>query len=146
VSPLFAAEEALFEVQAAIVALLRADVTLSGLVNLIGDEIPKNTDYPYVQLGDEATGAPWHTHNRPGEEIVFPVDIYSDRQGFRQAQVIAKSVMRLLANQSFAVSGYKTATSYYDSTRQAIEENEAEEKRRRITLNFRVRLLQADPS
>jgi hypothetical protein len=102
-----AGNSAMLPVQAAVYTTLAADAALGALLETdagagvqtaprIYDEVPQSVDiFPYVQVG-EAIESKDNTFSETGRSVVVAVHIYSQAQGWKEAQGILEEVVRLL--------------------------------------------------
>ena len=92
--------------QTAIYSLLSADSTLDGLVgnNRIYDEVPQNSAYPYVVIGEETT-IDAGTKDKDAQEFTQTIHIWSRYRGSKQTKDIAQRIYTLLHNVAISVSG-----------------------------------------
>lgn len=92
--------------QTAIYSLLSADSTLDGLVgnNRIYDEVPQNSAYPYVVIGEETT-IDAGTKDKDAQEFTQTIHIWSRYRGSKQTKEIAQRIYTLLHNVAISVSG-----------------------------------------
>lgn len=98
--------------QTAIFSLLSGDSTLDGLIgnNRIYDEVPQNSAYPYVVIGEETT-IDNGTKDRDGQEFTLTIHIWSRYRGGKQTKEIAERLYTLLHNTDISVSGASFANS-----------------------------------
>mgnify|MGYP001384891170 FL=1 len=92
--------------QTAIYTLLSGDSTLDGLVgnNRIYDEVPQNSAYPYVVIGEETT-IDASTKDKDAQEFTQTIHIWSRYRGSKQTKEIAQRIYTLLHNVAISVSG-----------------------------------------
>lgn len=93
------------DVQTAVVLRLRADATLNTLITGVFDEVPVDTEYPYVQVG-ESVESSFNTFDRLGKEVSFPISIWSEFEGFQEAYQILNRLNELLDFQTFTVNNF----------------------------------------
>tara|TARA_R100001510_G_scaffold21831_1_gene19115 strand:+ start:469 stop:876 length:408 start_codon:yes stop_codon:yes gene_type:complete len=92
--------------QTAIFSLLSGDSTLDGLIgnNRIYDEVPQNSAYPYVVIGEETT-IDAGTKDKDAQEFTQTIHIWSRYRGSKQTKEIAQRIYTLLHNVAISVSG-----------------------------------------
>lgn len=72
----------------------------------IFDEVPINTVFPYIRIGDFESSS-WRTHSRPGEQVLITINIFSDSRGNKEMQTIRGEVDKELAdNISLTMVGF----------------------------------------
>lgn len=106
---------ALEPIQDAIVAKLKGDVTLMGLVTGIFDfrGIPIGQLYPYVTVGD-STETDDSTFDTPGYEDTCTLHIWSIQPGSRECQQIFQQIQRLLNQQPLELVGMSHVGTWYE--------------------------------
>lgn len=99
-------------VQAAMVALLRADSTLTALLNttaapakVLGPRAPEGTPEPYVLVGDHLS-VPDNTHTTFGRDITSSLHIWTRARSVGPGQDIAGRVNQLLDHQVAALNAH----------------------------------------
>lgn len=102
--------------QKAVVAALKADAALQGLVGgRVFDRVPGDAAYPYVSLGDETVvddGDQCHA----GAETSLTLDVWSDEVGRVQAKQIAARVAAVL-DAELAVDGHQVVVHAIEQVR-----------------------------
>ena len=102
--------DASLEMQAAIVARLKADAPLRALIgDRVYDHVPRTADgkvnavYPYVSFGPEQVLADgWDCQE--SSEIVLQIDAWSRAVGFPEVKKIAEAVRRALHEEDLQLS------------------------------------------
>lgn len=90
------AEDAALELQKKHIALLRADVTLQGLIGQrVFDYVTRRTEYPYVVYLID-TSEEWDFSDADGEEHSITIHAYSDHEGSKEARNILNRVHELI--------------------------------------------------
>jgi len=94
-----------WELQKAIFTKLNGNVDgLAGANIPVYDDVPQQSNYPYVQIGEE-TSANNGTKTLDGVEHTLTMHIWSQYRGRREIKTIMKSVYDLLHNTAISVSG-----------------------------------------
>lgn len=94
-----------WELQKAIFTKLNGNVDgLAGANIPVYDDVPQQSNYPYVQIGEE-TSANNGTKTLDGIEHTLTMHIWSQYRGRREIKTIMKSVYDLLHNTAISVSG-----------------------------------------
>ena len=94
-----------WELQKAIFTKLSGNVDgLDGVNIPVYDDVPQQSNYPYVQIGEE-TSANNGTKTLDGIEHTLTMHIWSQYRGRREIKTIMKSVYDLLHNTAISVSG-----------------------------------------
>jgi hypothetical protein len=142
---------ALYAVQAAVYARLKADSTLEALLapsildgtSGVFNDVPDNQAYPYIDIGENSTEKPWNTIGGATTGIGFDdrivLHICSRYQGNTEGSLILKEVMRLLNFYDLTVTGYNSVLCSFDSVKCLKEQVDKIETRRFETV-FRVRV------
>jgi hypothetical protein len=99
--------------QAAIVARLRADATLAGMLAVVKgvspatpavvDRVEEGQPYPYVRLGDHLS-TPDNTHTSFGRRVTETLHVWTRERSMAPGQRIATRVGELLDHQAAALS------------------------------------------
>lgn len=92
-------EDASYELQKAIVQLLKNDPVLSGLVGeRVYDRVPRDPTtrkvtaaFPYVSLGEDQE-IPENATCIRASDFVLPIDVWSREPGYREAKHIARAI------------------------------------------------------
>jgi hypothetical protein len=142
---------ALYAVQAAVYARLKADSTLGALLapsildgtSGVFNDVPDNQAYPYIDIGENSSERPWNTIGGATTGIGFDdrivLHICSRYQGNTEGSLILKEVMRLLNFYDLTVTGYSSVLCSFDSVKCLKEQVDKIETRRFETV-FRVRV------
>lgn len=94
-----------WELQKSIFTKLNGNVDgLSGANISVYDDIPQDTVYPYVQIGEE-TAVNDGTKTLDAVEHTLTIHVWSQYRGRREIKTIMKSVYDLLHNTAISVSG-----------------------------------------
>ncbi len=94
-----------WELQKAIFAKLNGNVDgLDGANIPVYDDVPQQSNYPYVQMGEE-TSVNNGTKTLDGVEHTLTMHIWSQYRGRREIKTIMKSVYDLLHNTAISVTG-----------------------------------------
>tara|TARA_R110002049_G_scaffold89003_2_gene224264 strand:- start:193 stop:594 length:402 start_codon:yes stop_codon:yes gene_type:complete len=94
-----------FALQTAIYTKLSTDNNLTSTLGAsVFDDIPENTPYPYVQLGED-TAIDYSTKDQTGSEVTVNIDVWSRYRGSLQAKNIMDRVHTLLHDSSLSVTG-----------------------------------------
>tara|TARA_R110001592_G_scaffold147011_1_gene371406 strand:- start:71 stop:472 length:402 start_codon:yes stop_codon:yes gene_type:complete len=94
-----------FALQTAIYTKLSTDSNLTTTLGAsVFDDIPENTPYPYVQLGED-TAIDYSTKDQTGSEVTVNIDVWSRYRGSLQAKNIMDRVHTLLHDSSLSVTG-----------------------------------------
>ncbi len=94
-----------FALQTAIYAKLSTDNNLTSTLGAsVFDDIPEETPYPYVQLGED-TAIDYSTKDQTGSEVTVNIDVWSRYRGSLQAKNIMDRVHTLLHDSSLSVTG-----------------------------------------
>ena len=94
-----------FALQTAIYTKLSTDNNLTTTLGAsVFDDIPEETPYPYVQLGED-TAIDYSTKDQTGSEVTVNIDVWSRYRGSLQAKNIMDRVHTLLHDSSLSVTG-----------------------------------------
>ena len=94
-----------WDLQKAIYSTLNGSVTgMGGASVSVYDDIPENTSYPYVVIGEETT-ANNGSVTLDGVEHTLTIHAWSQYRGRREIKEIMESVYSLLHNGAISVSG-----------------------------------------
>lgn len=135
-------DSALLPLQAAVLAALKADTQLRGLVQGVFDWVDGGQAYPYVVLG-EAVETPDNTHDSHGSNTVITLHVWSQYRGYAQALRIAARVRALLEHRPLTVAGHRHVATYFVS-QQTLTDPEPPGDIRHVPISFRV-LTQVSP-
>tara|TARA_R110002167_G_scaffold34895_2_gene111461 strand:- start:1149 stop:1553 length:405 start_codon:yes stop_codon:yes gene_type:complete len=94
-----------WEVQKAIFTALTGSVTGLGAANVsVYDDVPENTSYPYVVIGEE-TATNNGTKTLDGMEHTLTIHAWSQYRGRREIKEIMQSIYQSLHNTAITVAG-----------------------------------------
>ena len=94
-----------FALQTAVFAKLSTDSNLTTTLGAkVFDDIPEETPYPYVQLGEDVA-IDYSTKDQTGSEVSVNVDVWSRYRGSLEAKNIMDRVHTLLHDSSLSVAG-----------------------------------------
>tara|TARA_B100000780_G_C20923725_1_gene368076 strand:- start:249 stop:650 length:402 start_codon:yes stop_codon:yes gene_type:complete len=94
-----------FALQTAIFSRLSTDNNLTAVLGAkVFDDIPENTSYPYVQLGED-TAIDYSTKDSTGSEVSVNLDVWSRYRGSLEAKNIMDRIHTLLHDSSLSVTG-----------------------------------------
>ena len=101
-----------FDLQTILYSTLDNDSTLDGIVgnNRIFDNVPQDTDYPYVIISNEsATNI--GTKTLDGNEYSVDIEVWSQYRGKKEIKDAMERIYTLLHDTSYAVSGANMVVS-----------------------------------
>lgn len=108
--------DASLEVQKALIAALKADATLAGLVSTrIYDRAPDNEPHPHVSLGPQFSQPANETVDADGWETVITIDTWSRKPGRVEANRIAKAIFEIVHDQDFTLDTFTTVLQRLES-------------------------------
>ena len=92
--------------QKAIFQKLSADAALNARIGAGGivDRVIARRAFPFIVIGEIITND-WSTSTEPGEEHLVTLEIWSDKDGHSEVQVLADQVRDLLHNQPLDLTG-----------------------------------------
>lgn len=93
-----------FNLASAIYSRLTGDATLMGLVEGIYDDVPQDTDYPYVVIGEETT-LNNGSKTLDGLEHTLTLHVWSRYRGLKETKQIMERIYALLHTYDLAVTG-----------------------------------------
>ena len=96
-----------FALQQAIYAALAASPDLQALIGdppRLFDFVPRDSDFPYVVIGD-AIQSDWSTATEDGTEHQLTINVWSRSTGHKEAKAIAEVIRAVLNNAALSVSG-----------------------------------------
>jgi hypothetical protein len=118
---LIASRSPINPLQAVVVALLRADSTLAGLLATVKnvspatpavvDNPPEGQAYPYVRIGDQLS-TPDNDHDGFGREITLTLHIWTKTRSMGPGQAISERVGQLLDHQADPLSARLAAAGH----------------------------------
>jgi hypothetical protein len=105
------AQDPSWELQTAIVGRLKADVALARLTGgkaRIYDYVPEREEFPYIVYENPNT-AEWDTSSEYGSAQVLQINVWSRREGAKEARLILRRVQNLLHDQEagLTLNGHK---------------------------------------
>jgi len=111
-----------FDLQSAIYSILNGDATLDSIIgnNKIFDNVPQDTPYPYVVIGNINvinTG----TKTLDGNEYNVDIDIWSEYRGKKEISDAMERIYELLHDTTYSVSGANFVNSQVRSTITLVE-------------------------
>ena len=89
--------------QTAIYGQLSGDSALTALVTGVFDDVPENTNYPFVRIGEE-TILDNSTKDLQGQEITITIHAYSEYRGKREVKQILGAIYDALHDSDMIVS------------------------------------------
>lgn len=127
---------AFWPLQQAVYQRLTSDAALMARVKGVFDSVPSGQSMPYITIGD-ATGSPYRAFGVYGEECTLTLHIWSDYKGFKETGEILAELDRLLADTSFEVTGWGTASSFYDFS-ETLREGDDTLELRHVPVRYRI--------
>lgn len=103
-------------VQAAIFAKLTGSATLVGLLggpNVYDGTAPESAPRPYVIIG-ESIETPDNAHGAFGRQTVMTINVWSDYQGFAEANAIVYVLQQLLDEQPLDIAGHRHVATRFE--------------------------------
>ncbi len=94
-----------FALQTAIFTLLSADNNLTSTLGAsVFDDVPEETAYPYVQIGED-TAIDYSTKDLNGSDVSVNLDVWSRYRGSLEVKNIMDRIHTLLHDSSLSVAG-----------------------------------------
>jgi len=94
-----------FALQTAIFTLLSADNNLTSTLGAsVFDDVPEETAYPYVQIGED-TAIDYSTKDLNGSDVSVNLDVWSRYRGSLELKNIMDRIHTLLHDSSLSVTG-----------------------------------------
>lgn len=95
-----------FDLQTIIYSTLNGDSTLDGIVgnNRIFDNVPQDTDYPYVVIGNESA-VNRGTKTIDGNEYTVDIEVWSQYRGKKEIKDAMERIYALFHDTTYSVSG-----------------------------------------
>jgi len=124
------------DLRAALIAWLRADPALSGMLNAVVEEAPTRTTAPWLGLVASASGD-WSTKDRTGREVRVALEIHCRGDDPGPAAALMRAVEDRVEALPRAQDGFAVATVRFLRAR-------AEQRRgnvRAVLLEYRFRVL-----
>jgi hypothetical protein len=111
-----------FDLQSAIYTVLNADSTLDGIIgdNKIFDNVPQDTAYPYVVIGN-FTVTNRGTKSLDGNEYSLDIDVWSTYRGKKEISDAMERIYELLHDATYSVSGADMVISQVRNTITLVE-------------------------
>lgn len=130
---------ALWPLQVAIVAKLRASTALMALIKGIYDEPPKGAKLPYVTVGP-LFELPADAHNQRGLDDIVTLHVWSDYKGNKEPAEIFAALDAALDRQPLTVAGWTDVSIALD---EAHTTSDPDPDIRHIIATYRVWLTKA---
>ena len=111
-----------FDLQTILYSTLNGDSTLDGIVgnNKIFDNVPQDTTYPYVLLGN-ITALNRGTKTLDGNDYVLDIDVWSTYRGKKEISEAMERIYELLHDTTYSVSGADMVVSQVRNTITLVE-------------------------
>ena len=93
-----------FNLASAVYSRLTGDATLMGLVDGVYDDVPQDTAYPYIVVGEETT-LNAGTKTLDGLEYTLTIHVWSRYRGLKETKHIMQRIYALLHTYDLAVTG-----------------------------------------
>jgi hypothetical protein len=95
-----------FDLQAIVYSTLNGDSALDGIVgnNKIFDNVPQDTGYPYVVIGNESA-INRGTKNLDGNEYTIDIEVWSQYRGKKEIKEAMERIYNLFHDADYSVSG-----------------------------------------
>jgi hypothetical protein len=95
-----------FDLQTIVYSTLNGDSTLDGIVgnNKIFDNVPQDTGYPYVVIGNESA-INRGTKTLDGNEYTIDIEVWSQYRGKKEIKEAMERVYNLFHDATYSVSG-----------------------------------------
>lgn len=113
-----------FDLQTILYSTLNGDSTLDGIVgnNKIFDNVPQDTSYPYVVIGN-INVINRGTKNLDGNEYNIDIDVWSEYRGKKEISNAMERIYELLHDTTYSVSGADMVVSQVRNTITLVENN-----------------------
>tara|TARA_R100000995_G_scaffold61426_1_gene31321 strand:+ start:1521 stop:1928 length:408 start_codon:yes stop_codon:yes gene_type:complete len=113
-----------FDLQTILYSTLNGDSTLDGIVgnNKIFDNVPQDTGYPYVVIGN-INVINRGTKNLDGNEYNIDIDVWSEYRGKKEISNAMERIYELLHDTTYSVSGADMVVSQVRNTITLVENN-----------------------
>lgn len=100
-------QDSSLEVQKALVAALKGNSAVSGLVGQrVYDVPPQGVTFPYISLGPRIAQPEIETIDAEGWELSLTIDSWSRKRGSVEAQRMMSAVTDVVNNQEFSLTGH----------------------------------------
>ena len=111
-----------FDLQTILYSTLNGDSTLDGIVgdNKIFDNVPQDTGYPYVVIGN-INVANRGTKSLDGNEYSVDIDVWSQYRGKKEISDAMERIYELLHDATYSVSGADMVVSQVRNTITLVE-------------------------
>ena len=111
-----------FDLQSILYSTLNGDSTLDGIVgnNRIFDNVPQDTDYPYVVIGN-INVINRGTKSLDGNEYNVDIDVWSTYRGKKEISEAMERIYELLHDTTYTVSGANMVISQVRNTITLVE-------------------------
>tara|TARA_R100000388_G_scaffold4672_1_gene4965 strand:- start:535 stop:942 length:408 start_codon:yes stop_codon:yes gene_type:complete len=111
-----------FDLQTILYSTLNGDSTLDGIVgnNRIFDNVPQDTDYPYVVIGN-INVINRGTKSLDGNEYNVDIDVWSTYRGKKEISDAMERIYELLHDTTYTVSGANMVISQVRNTITLVE-------------------------
>lgn len=103
------------DVQQAIYQTLLNDSVIDSLTVGVYDDVPADTDYPYIAVG-EAEETPFNTFDRIGRDSIFTLHIFSDYRGYKESYEILERMNELLDYKEITITNWQAVYLRYETT------------------------------
>lgn len=95
-------------IQVAVYDKLDSDVTLSGAISGVFDQVPQDYDqFPYVTIGEDTVNE-WDGDDFVGAEATITVHVWSRFSGREECKIVQGYVYDALHRQTLSVIGYNS--------------------------------------
>jgi len=95
-----------WELQKALFGKLTGDTAVTGLLGgaKIYDDVPRDTDFPYLTFG-QSVERDWSTGSEEGREHLVSLHVWSRLNGRKEVLEIAEAIQATLHDQTLIISG-----------------------------------------
>jgi hypothetical protein len=136
--------------QAAVVALLKADATLTGMIANVYDDVPNGTTKDFIAMGDWSEGSDDTLEDDNagiGSECRLTIHVLTDDQapnagtvskGFKKGQSVASRIKVLLHGQPLTIEGWTHVMTEHESTIAFRDEDEQGRPKRHQVSTYRI--------
>ncbi|MDZ5077868.1 DUF3168 domain-containing protein [Nesterenkonia sp. HG001] len=121
-------------IQAAIYQALTGDAELMAEVTGVYDHVPKNTEFPYISIG-ETTVTPGGAHDRFGSRSTITIHGWSTYHGKREISALANHLVRILDHQPLEIEGLHTVYVHHAQT---VTQTEQDNDIRHVACRFSI--------
>ena len=113
-----------FDLQTILYSTLNGDSTLDGIIgdNKIFDNVPQDTAYPYVVIGN-INAINRGTKSLDGNEYNVDIDVWSEYRGKKEISEAMERIYELLHDTTYSVSGANMVISQVRNTITLVENN-----------------------